>query len=1229
MKHSIHIMFGKTSEKVLLELRRYMALYTNENVTSFFTALHYVEKDDGSVCINKVVQKEEEKLTFTSHLHDQWEASFSTEIDIPKAELENTLKTYIRNLWKQRINTDYKGSDNLHLCLYFPLYQEQLWDQVRLFISCAKEQLGNKVDIDIFGFCYDLAEVLDSENKVELAKQIDALRTSTKKVLDDIIALRHKEPTSAWIANFVVIQNQTNKCALELTVESVVSLLGEFAQICIENYDAAFGINVDRKDIQGIGISMLSFDQYYFQEFILQDSFIKILENESIHENEVDITWAAREIDLLLQPWLKIMSDFYRAEVTTRMERGDVLTDIMPAIHPQLKKKFDELNQLLTDQILRNTALSLPQKKGLLSVLLGQDDELFLHGTLINSEQKILTDLERECVNFFVDENNALLSYEETAKETILPPYSVVSGDDQDKKAKLPLDELKELRYKERNYISNIREIEDELVELKQSLTQIDESKKCLIEGGRIIIERGDQREEFHLWHHDDDIVPLQETYTPHPVRAKNIDISDGFTSIKNQGQQGACMSFSMISVFEYFLKQNHEQFPDLSEQFLYYNARKRNNMENEDNGSNSICSVTSLMEDGICAESLWPYEVGSYAKQPSDEAYREAQSRHIKSAVMVKKEIEDIKSALEDGLPIIFCADIFPSFVQGVNGFISLPSQEEESELQNSTENHAHAMVLCGYNDEQQVFKVRNSWGTSFGDKGYCYISYEYIRKYAYWDMVAITEIEVSSLQEKQEESLDNTVEKIEDRTYTIQHSNRPQLNFSESDITIRYALRRNLLDRLKSELKTLNNLDAKLQTYYEEIKLPLRDRNKRDVFYSAALRKRQLDCKEIETQKEQAAKDQQTSLDKFDKTTKRKATAVLSTFTSFMTTFAMIDGLLGKGGKVCDTFKFILGDASSIFTKIVQSLVGNMDGFGGFLTKWLCSGTSILDRFQGLMRLGWILFVILIILYAILFFWIRFNKRKDIIHRYELQNRQFHIELNDLKEQMNTLEARFHLAGEMMTNLFALQNAMQSRHTAMAHFIINLRAWYANTCEAHKQMCAEARAPFVSLIRNDVLSNYFKTQQKSLIQEDNLWQYIENYQPSEEGIVAVQQNIKKELLLKIDKLFENFSVSDYLLTLKDKTNYQYLVHDFSDICDLFDNLNRKSEVFLQYNICEEGRDARRVMFVHTKDCDEKNKLENSLTQAVTDMEIVTISSPYKIIFFQKHELTKDQIEL
>lgn len=37
------------------------------------------------------------------------------------------------------------------------------------------------------------------------------------------------------------------------------------------------------------------------------------------------------------------------------------------------------------------------------------------------------------------------------------------------------------------------------------------------------------------------------------------------------------------------------------------------------------------------------------------------------------------------------------------------------------------HAIFICGYDDDQAAFRIKNSWGTSWGDKGFAWLPYDY----------------------------------------------------------------------------------------------------------------------------------------------------------------------------------------------------------------------------------------------------------------------------------------------------------------------------------------------------------------------------------------------------------------------------------------------------------------------------------------------------------------------
>jgi C1A family cysteine protease len=42
-----------------------------------------------------------------------------------------------------------------------------------------------------------------------------------------------------------------------------------------------------------------------------------------------------------------------------------------------------------------------------------------------------------------------------------------------------------------------------------------------------------------------------------------------------------------------------------------------------------------------------------------------------------------------------------------------------------------AHAICLCGYDNERRAFRFKNSYGIGYADQGCAWISYDYIAKH------------------------------------------------------------------------------------------------------------------------------------------------------------------------------------------------------------------------------------------------------------------------------------------------------------------------------------------------------------------------------------------------------------------------------------------------------------------------------------------------------------------
>lgn len=284
-----------------------------------------------------------------------------------------------------------------------------------------------------------------------------------------------------------------------------------------------------------------------------------------------------------------------------------------------------------------------------------------------------------------------------------------------------------------------------------------------------------------------------------------NADLKSYFPPIKNQGSQGACASFSLTSVFEYFLSNEARKYEDMSEAFVYYNARAINGKTNTDNGATLHDVIRGMADKGVCIEELCKYDPSKFAEKPSKEAYEDGETRKVSSAKTVPVNVDIIKSAINEGYPVVGCFKIFKSLQNNTSGYVPMPSEEERND-----DDGYHAMVICGYNDKHAHFIVRNSWGTGFGDNGYCYLPYSYVRdndltRYA----VAITGIDAKEF---------------------IKHNpENDDFDFNEQDKNIQYAI---LINMLKEDEYKLNEDRNKAKELVKELRKLIDEiRSKDDV--------------------------------------------------------------------------------------------------------------------------------------------------------------------------------------------------------------------------------------------------------------------------------------------------------------------------------------------------------------------------------------------------------------
>lgn len=228
----------------------------------------------------------------------------------------------------------------------------------------------------------------------------------------------------------------------------------------------------------------------------------------------------------------------------------------------------------------------------------------------------------------------------------------------------------------------------------------------------------------------------------------EEVDLRDKQSSVKNQGREGSCVGHAGCSVYEYYAlhhqlsphKEALDEFDEASERMLYFLARREQGWQEIDSGAFIRDAARVMATHGICRESSWPYRAGDYRAKPTPQALIEA-SRFKALGYVRLHSIRDMQASLTQGHPFMLGFTVFGSLDHhsvGITGQVLHPKPHEAP-------SGGHAVAAVGYNNDRMVdgrrgaFLVKNSWGPTYGDRGYLWLSYEYVERYAddFWRLV------------------------------------------------------------------------------------------------------------------------------------------------------------------------------------------------------------------------------------------------------------------------------------------------------------------------------------------------------------------------------------------------------------------------------------------------------------------------------------------------------------
>lgn len=235
------------------------------------------------------------------------------------------------------------------------------------------------------------------------------------------------------------------------------------------------------------------------------------------------------------------------------------------------------------------------------------------------------------------------------------------------------------------------------------------------------------------------------------------VDHTPLMSPVRDQGQLGSCVGFAVTAMKEWQETVEHKEevsegktdhregkVYDLSEAWVYWNAKKIDPWPGEE-GTSIRYAMKVLNRLGVPTEQGWPYDDVNIG-EPKSWATLVARWSYVAEYWSISS-LSELKLALSKS-PVPIGVPCFEEiFFVGNDGIVKYPSNPNNIY-------GGHAICAVGYDDNKKLVKFKNSWGKFWGDGGYGYLPYTYIRDFL-WDAWTCTDVRVRKTMLKETKSL------------------------------------------------------------------------------------------------------------------------------------------------------------------------------------------------------------------------------------------------------------------------------------------------------------------------------------------------------------------------------------------------------------------------------------------------------------------------------------------
>lgn len=223
----------------------------------------------------------------------------------------------------------------------------------------------------------------------------------------------------------------------------------------------------------------------------------------------------------------------------------------------------------------------------------------------------------------------------------------------------------------------------------------------------------------------------------PEP-RPAQVDSRDYCAAVEDQRGLAASAVHASLGLVQYFERRAHGRLVEPSRLFVYKNARRLMHLTG-DHGVSLRAAFKAIRRFGLPPEHLWPYCPEHVDDEPGGYTY--AFQQETSGLCYLRLDGNDPHGHGRPGWALLdemleflaagFCLAVGFTVPGSVTAACDIPYP-----TLNDAAGAGQVVLVVGYDDARRIrsdkgaLLIRNSWGTGWGDQGYGWLPYSYVRQ-------------------------------------------------------------------------------------------------------------------------------------------------------------------------------------------------------------------------------------------------------------------------------------------------------------------------------------------------------------------------------------------------------------------------------------------------------------------------------------------------------------------